>query len=92
MGRVSVCHIKIILEPPFAVRVVEHGNAAGSLIYPSPKAAVPFVQFQHCGGIRALGVNQNLFLKGTFIVEASRAEEACPFRIAAGNTVQCFFV
>ena len=85
-GRMGVGNIKIELQAVLTV-ITKYGNALGPAIHPAAKPFVPPFHFKDCGGVRALGVDQNLIIKGTFVVIAGRAEKACPALIAAGDTL-----
>ena len=83
-GRMSVRNIKIELQTVLPV-IAENRDALCTAIHPASKPPIPSLHFKNCGGIRALGINQYLFIKRTFIVIAGRTQEACPAFIAAGD-------
>ena len=56
----------------------QYRNAHSAPIHPAAKQTVPFFQFQNRGSVRALGVDQQLFVKRTFIVAAGAAEKIRP--------------
>ena len=85
-GRMCVRNIKIELQAVLTV-IAKYGDALGSTVDPAAKLTVPALHLKDCGGIRALGVDQNLIIKGTFVVIAGRAEKARPALIAAGNAL-----
>ena len=54
---VSVGYIKVIFQPCAACSVVvKHGDARRASVDPAPKLAIPFVNLQNGGGVRALGI------------------------------------
>jgi len=65
--------------------VTEHGNAFRTAIDPAAKLTVPSLHLKDCGGVRALGIDQDLLIKRAFVVIAGRTEKACPAFIAAGD-------
>ena len=65
--------------------ITEHGNAFRTAIDPAAKLPVPAFHFQNGGCVRALGINQDLFIKRAFVVIAGRTEKACPAFVAAGD-------
>ena len=85
-GRMGVRNIKIELQTVLAV-IAKYGNALGPAIHPAAKPFVPPIHFKDCGGVRALGVDRNLIIKGTFVVIAGRAEKSRPALIVAGDTL-----
>ena len=82
----GVRNIKIELQAVLTV-IAKYGDALGSTVDPAAKLTVPALHLKDCGGIRALGVDQNLIIKGTFVVIAGRAEKARPALIAAGDAL-----
>ena len=85
-GRMGIGNIKIELQAVLTV-ITKYGNALGPAIHPAAKPFVPPFHFKDCGGVRALGVDQNLIIKGTFVVIAGRAEKARPALVAAGDAL-----
>ena len=67
--------------------ITKYGNALGPAIHPAAKLTIPALHLKDCGGVRALGVDQNLIIKGTFVVIAGRTEKARPALIAAGDAL-----
>ena len=54
---VGVGYIKVIFQPCAACGVaVKHGDARRTPVDPAPKLAIPFVDLQYSGGVRALGI------------------------------------
>ena len=54
---VGIGYIKIVFQPCAACGVaVKHGNARRASVDPAPKLAIPFVDLQNGGGVRALGI------------------------------------
>ena len=80
----GIGYIKIELQTVLTV-IAENSDALGPAIYPAAKPIVPPLHFKDCGGVRALGVNQNLLVERAFVVIAGSAQEACPAFIAAGD-------
>ena len=85
-GRMGVRHIEIELQTVLTV-ITKYGDALGPAIDPAAKLTVPTLHLKDCGGIRALGVDQKLLIKGTFVVIAGGAEKARPALIAAGDAL-----
>ncbi|MDL2234150.1 hypothetical protein LJC63_11320 [Ruminococcaceae bacterium OttesenSCG-928-L11] len=52
------------------VFIVEYGNASRTTVDPSPKLLVPLFNLQHCGGVGALRVNEDLLIKPAFVIAA----------------------
>ena len=90
-GRMGIGNIKIELQAVLTV-ITKYGNALGPAIHPAAKPFVPPFHFKDCGGVRALGVDQNLIIKGTFVVIAGRAEKARPALVAAGDALHSLIV
>ena len=80
----GVRNIKIELQAVLTV-ITKYGNALDSTVDPAAKPFVPPFHFKDCGGVRALGVDQNLIIEGAFVIVAGRAEKARPAFVAAGN-------
>ncbi|HCG65459.1 MAG TPA: hypothetical protein DEW37_02330 [Oscillibacter sp.] len=85
-GRMGVRNIKIELQAVLTV-IAKYGDALGPTVDPAAKLTVPALHLKDCGGIRALGVDQNLIIEGAFVIVAGRAEKARPALIAAGDTL-----
>ena len=85
-GRMGVRHIEIELQTVLAV-ITKYGDALGPAIHPAAKPLVPPFHFKDCGGVRALGVDQNLIIEGAFVIVAGGAEKARPALIAAGDAL-----
>ena len=85
-GRMGVRNIKIELQAVLPV-ITKYGDAFCAAIDPAAKLTVPSLHLKDRRGIWALGVDQNLIIKGTFVVIAGRAEKARPALIAAGDTL-----
>ena len=83
-GRMGIGHIEIEFQTVLTV-ITKYGNALGPTIDPAAKLTVPAFHFKDCGGVRALGVDQNLLIKGAFVVIAGCAEKARPALIIAGE-------
>ena len=83
-GRMGIGHIEIELQTVLTV-ITKYGDALGPAIDPASKLTVPALHLKDCGGIRPLGVDQNLIIEGAFVIVAGRAEKACPAFVAAGN-------
>ena len=83
-GFVRIRHIEVELQQMLSI-VTEHGNAFRTAIDPAAKLTVPSLHLKDCGGVRALGIDQDLLIKRTFVVIAGRTEKACPAFIAAGD-------
>lgn len=90
-GFVRIRHVEVELQAVLAV-ITKYGNALGSTIDPAAKLPVPAFHFQNGGCIRALGVDQNLIIKGAFVVIAGRAEKARPALIAAGDALHSLVI
>lgn len=84
--------IKIVLQPcPAVIFAVKDGNARGSPVYPASKLPVPALYFQNGGGVRALGIDQELLVKGQLIIVTGGGQKLLPaFR--GRNAFQCFAV
>ena len=85
-GRMGIRHVEVELQTVLPV-IAKYGDALGPTIDPAAKLTVPALHLKDRRGVRALGVDQNLIIKGTFVVIAGRAEKACPALIAAGDTL-----
>ena len=90
-GRMGVRNIKIELQAVLTV-ITKYGNALGSTVDPAAKLTVPALHLKDRRGVRALGVDQNLIIKGAFVIVAGRAEKARPALIAAGNALHSLVI
>ena len=90
-GRMGVRNIKIELQAVLTV-IAKYGDALGSTVDPAAKLTVPALHLKDRRGVRALGVDQNLIIKGTFVVIAGRTEKACPAFIAAGDALHSLVI
>ncbi|MBR0162423.1 MAG: hypothetical protein IJQ02_14235 [Oscillospiraceae bacterium] len=64
--------VKVVFQADSAGRVrVKNGDACRSAIDPAPKLAIPFFEFQHGGGVRALGKKQKLIIETESIIMTS---------------------
>lgn len=68
----GIRHIEVELQDILPV-IPKHSDALGSPVYPASKLPVPAVHFKHCRSIRALGIDQDLLIKGAFVVIAGSA-------------------
>lgn len=84
----GIRNIKVMLQIPFAAPFIKNRDAVRTAIDPAAKLSIPLVYLQHSRGVRALGVDQQLLLKGAFIVIASRTKKPCPVCVVAGNGFQ----
>ena len=82
----GVRNIKIEFQAVLPV-ITKYGNALGSTVDPAAKLTVPTLHLKDCRGVRALGVDQKLLIKGAFVVIAGGAEKARPTLIAAGDAL-----
>ncbi|WP_279202574.1 hypothetical protein [Intestinimonas butyriciproducens] len=82
-----VRHIEIEFKQTFPI-IPKHSDAFSSAVDPAAKLPVPAVHFQNRCRVRALGVDQDLLIKRTFVVVTSCTEKAGPPFIAAGDTQQ----
>ena len=90
-GRMGIGNIKIELQAVLPV-IAKYGDALGSTVDPAAKLTVPSLHLKDRRGVRALGIDQNLIIKGTFVVIAGRAEKARPALIAAGDALHGLIV
>lgn len=79
---VGVRNIKVVFDSRLTIAVaVQNGNALGATIDPPPKPLVPALppfDRQDCGGIRALGIQQNLLIKGKSEIIAGGGQKPGP--------------
>lgn len=90
-GRMGVRNIKIELQAVLTI-ITKYGNALGSTVDPAAKLTIPALHLKDRRGVRALSVDQNLIIKGTFVVIAGRAEKARPALIAAGDALHSLVI
>ena len=90
-GRMGIGHIKIELQAVLSV-ITKYGNAFCAAIDPAAKLTVPSFHLKDRRGVRALGVDQNLIIKGTFVIVAGGAEKARPALIAAGDALHSLVI
>ena len=75
----SVGNVKVIFQlGPAVMLTVKNGNAVRAPVYPAPKLPVPSLDFQDGGGVWALGVDKQLFIKWKPIVAAGRSKKRLP--------------
>ena len=82
----GVGNIKIELQAVLPV-IAKYGDALGPTIDPAAKLTVPALHLKDRRGVRALGVDQKLLIKGAFVIVAGGAEKARPALIAAGDAL-----
>ena len=83
-GRIGIRNVKI--EPQTVSPIIpEYRNAFCPSVHPAAKLPVPTLHFKDSGSVRALGVDQDLLVKGAFVVIAGGTEKACPALVAAGD-------
>ena len=87
----GIGNIKIELQAVLPV-IAKYGDALGPAVDPAAKLTVPSLHLKDCGGVRALGIDQNLIIKGAFVVIAGRAEKARPALIAAGDALHSLVI
>ena len=83
--RAGILYIEIVFQPSFAVGIIEHSDAGRTTVDPTAKAPVPVFQFQNCGGIGALCVDQDLLIEGAFVVVTRSTEKSGPSLVTAGD-------
>ena len=78
----GICNIKEILDSCLPIAVaVQNGNAFGAAIDPPPEPLIPALppfNGQDGGGIRALGIQKNLLVKGQPEVIAGGGQKPGP--------------
>ena len=75
----GIGNIKVILQPLFsALSVVKYRDTVCAPVHPASELLIPSLDFQDGGSVRALGVNEQLFIKGQPIVAASRGKKMLP--------------
>ena len=87
----GVGNIKIEFQAVLPV-ITKYGNALGSAVHPAAKLTIPALHLKDRRGVRALGVDQNLIIKGAFVVIAGGAEKARPALIAAGDALHSLVI
>ena len=90
-GRMGVRNIKIELQAVLTI-ITKYGNALGSTVDPAAKLTVPALHLKDRRGVRALGVDQKLLIKGAFVIVAGGAEKARPALIAAGDALHSLVI
>ena len=90
-GRMGVRNIKIELQTVLTI-ITKYGNALGSTVDPAAKLTIPALHLKDRRGVRALGVDQNLIIKGAFVIVAGGAEKARPALIAAGDALHSLVI
>ena len=90
-GRMGIGNIKIEFQAVLSV-ITKYGNTLGSAVYPAAKLTIPALHLKDRRGVRALGVDQNLIIKGTFVIVAGGAEKARPALIAACNALHSLVI
>ena len=83
-GRVGVRNIKIELQTVLPI-IAENRDALCTAIHPAAKLPIPSLHFKNRSGIRALGINQDLFIKWAFVIIAGSTQKTCPAFIAASD-------
>ena len=83
-GRMGIRHIEVKFQLAAPV-IPEHGDTLSAPVDPAPKLPIPALHLQNRRGIRPLSVDQDLLVKGAFVVIAGGAEKARPAFIAAGD-------
>lgn len=90
-GRMGIRHVEVELQTVLPV-ITKYGDALGPTIDPAAKLTIPALHLKDRRGVRALGVDQNLIIEGTFVVIAGRAEKARPALIAAGDALHSLVI
>ena len=84
----GVRDVKVVLQPPLTVGLVNDSNAGSPGVNPPAKLPVPLLQLQHRRGVGSLGIDQDLLVERTFIIVASRPQKARPALIVASQLRQ----
>ena len=79
----GICHIEHILEFGIVAGIVDEGNALCSPANITPHPLVPQLIIRTGGGVRALGVDHELFMVGVFVQPGGGGEEIRPVLVAA---------
>ncbi|MCR0422731.1 hypothetical protein MKA25_15890 [[Clostridium] innocuum] len=66
----GVGNVKVVFQPGSFGFTVKNGNAVCAPVYPAPKPFVPSLDLQDGGGVRALGIDKQLLIKGKTVVAA----------------------
>ncbi|MDB7901596.1 hypothetical protein PND81_09745 [Flavonifractor plautii] len=67
----GVGNVKVIFQPgPARMLAVKNSNAIRAPVYPAPKPFIPSLDLQDGGGVRALGIDKQLLIKGKTVVAA----------------------
>ena len=78
----GICNVEVVFDSRLTIAVaVQYGNALGAAIDPPPEPLVPALppfDGQDCGGIRALGIQKNLLVKGQPEIIAGGGQEHGP--------------
>ena len=78
----GICNIEVVFDSCLPIAVaIQNGNALGATIDPPPEPLVPALPpfyGQDCGGIRALGIQKNLLVKGKTEIIAGGSQEFGP--------------
>ena len=78
-GLMGIGNIKVVFQPGLAIVFpVKNGNAVRAPVYPAPKLPVPSLDLQDGGGVWALGVDKQLFIKWKPVVAAGRSQKRPP--------------
>jgi hypothetical protein len=62
----------------FSVSILKNSDASCTFVYPSSEGLVPFFDFKHCGGVRALCIHKKLLIKAQLEVATGRTQKALP--------------
>ena len=69
---VGVGNIEVVFEPgPALIVPIKNRDTGSSPVDPAPELPVPAFYLQHGGGVWALGIDHELFLKGEAVVPAA---------------------
>ncbi len=79
LHRAGILHIKDIFQARPAAVLADQGNALGERLYPPPHGPVPQLHTGTGGGVRALGVNEELVIEGVFLKMLSRGNVRLSF-------------
>ena len=81
----SVGYIEDITEAGTVSAGIDERNAMGSTPNIAAHFLIPDVIFRTCGGIRALGINHELFVIGVFVEPSGCPQEVRPSLIGTGD-------
>lgn len=74
----GVGNVKVIFQPgPARMLAVKNSNAIRAPVYPAPKPFIPSLDLQDGGGVRALGIDKQLLIKGKTVVAAEAEAKKC---------------